>query len=327
MDAHSIRPQVARLFRPRHSTSGGRPVRMAVEQEFFAVDFFNGSSVAPTRVRGAVAGRPYERWVGFEPGGQVELSLPCAPSPRAAADLLATTTRALGTDLMAHGIVLDARPVRACDPNTPRYLRTPRYDAMERHLDTIGPAGRRMMRATTSTQVCLDWWSGRAGLEQWRLLLLAGPFLAAATARSTGPTGRLTTWLALDPGRTAFDERLLHGDDPVTAYADFAAGATVFVDGDVEEHLSTLFPPVRPRGRYLEIRFLDAQPTRHTGALLRGFAALLYDDERRRCALTSLAGEGPRLAEHWAATAAGTGDVDRGLALLGDRKHDIEAAA
>lgn len=321
MDAQPLDPHVARLFRPRH-----RGTRVAVEQELFAVDFFNGSSAAPDRVRRAVAGRAYEPWLAFEPGGQVELSLPPAATGREAGDRLVAATRALARDLQGSGVVLSSLPVRAADPATPRHLRSPRYDAMERHLDTIGPAGRRMMRSTASTQPCLDWWPGRAGLEQWRLLLLAGPFLAAATARSTGPAGRLTTWLAVDPGRTAFDDRLLHGDDPVAAYAAFAAAATPFVDG-AAGHLSTLFPPVRPRGGYLEVRFPDAQPTHRVGALLDALAALLYDDVRRRTALASLAGEQRRLADHWAAAAAGAGDVERGLALLGWRSDGLEAAA
>lgn len=311
MDARTIAPQVARLFRPRH-----RSTRVAVEQELFAIDFFNGSSAAPDRVRRAAAGRAYEPWLAFEPGGQVELSLPPAASGQHAGAQLVAATEALARDLQGGGVVLSTTPVRDVDPATPRHLRSPRYDAMERHLDTIGPAGRRMMRSTVSTQPCLDWWPGRAGVEQWRLLLLAAPFIAAATARSTGPTGRLATWLTLDPGRTAFDDRLLHGEDPVAAYASFAAGATRFVDG-TDAHLSTLFPPVRPRGTYLEVRFPDAQPTHRVGALLHALAGLLYDDARRRAALASLTGEQHRLAEHWAAAAAGTGDAERGLALLG----------
>lgn len=321
MDARTIGPHVARLFRPRHRTT-----RVGVEHELFALDFFNGSSAAPDRVRRAAAGRAYEPWLGFEPGGQVELSLPPATSARAAGARLVAAAGALARDLQGAGVVLASRPVRAADPATPRHLRSPRYDAMERHLDTIGPAGRRMMRSSASTQPCLDWWPGRAGLEQWRLLLLAAPFVAAATARSSGPEGRLTTWLAVDPGRTAFDDRLLHGEDPVAAYAAFAAGAARFVDSDAG-HLSTLFPPVRPRGAYLEVRFPDAQPTLGVGRLLHALSGLLYDDGRRRSALASLAGEQDRLAEHWAAAAAGTGDVERGLALLGWHSGDLEAAA
>ncbi|WP_183407030.1 glutamate-cysteine ligase family protein [Nocardioides marmorisolisilvae] len=303
----------------------GRSTRVAIEQELFAMDVFGGASVAPKRVLEAVAGRDYARWVTFEPGGQVELSLPPAETPAAAAAQLARVTDALADDLMAHGIAICARPVRGQDPNTPRHLLSPRYDAMERHLDSIGAAGRRMMRSTASTQVCLDWWAGREGLEQWRVLNLAGPFLAAATAKATGPQSRLATWLEVDPSRTAFDDRLLHGRDPVAAYADFAAGARVFVDGGVADHLTTLFPPVRPRGSYLEVRFPDARPAAQVEALVEGFAGLLYDDERRRSALAVLAGEQDRLAEHWAAAAVGTLDLELGAWLLGGDRRAVAA--
>jgi glutamate--cysteine ligase len=175
---------------------------------------------------------------------------------------------------------------------------------MQAHFDTIGPAGRRMMRCTASTQVCLDWWPGRAGLEQWRLLNLAGPFLAAAYARSTGPDSRLATWLAVDPDRTAFDDRLLRGADPVAAYADFARGATAFTAPD--EHLSTLFPPVRPRGRYLEVRFLDVQPEEHLPEVVGTLTRLMYDDAVRRRMLAELEPEAASLDELWRAAADGS---------------------
>jgi glutamate--cysteine ligase len=316
MDATPLRPHIESLF----SQGTARGVGVGIEQELFTTALISGGSVHPDRVREAVAGRPYAAWVGFEPGGQVELSLPRADSAARAAGHLQAVTRALAADLQPLGIVLDARPVRGVA--TPRYLRTPRYDAMERHLDTVGPAGRQMMRATCSTQICLDWWPGPEGHEQWRVLHLAAPFLAAATL--TDPA-RTATWLAVDPARTAFDDRLLAHDDPVEAYADFAAGAEAFVAG-AAEHLTTLFPPVRPRGHYLEVRFPDARPAAQVGALADGLAGLLYDDERRRSALASLTAEQPRLADHWAATAAGVGDVERGLVLLTGSRTEAVAA-
>lgn len=322
MNVLQVRQQVTRLFARgnRHS------VGAAIEQELFAMDLIGGASVHPDRVRAAVAGADYEPWVSFEPGGQVELSLPPARDPRAAAAHLMSVTRSLADDLIGHGIVLTAQPVRGCDPATPRYLSSPRYDAMERHFDTLGLAGRRMMRATASTQVCLDWWPGAAGFEQWRVLNLTGPFLAAATTQSAGAEGRLATWLAVDPDRTAFDDRLLQGDDPITAYAAFAAAAADFGCGGIEEHLSTLFPPVRPRGRYLEIRFPDATPASRVEGLVTGLAGLLYDDDRRRAALATLAPELTRLGEHWEAAAAGTGDLERGCELLhGSRLTELAA--
>ena len=281
MTDHLLHRNVSGLFPP--SKRGEDRSRVGVEQELLTRDACDGSAVADRAGTRAVAGAPYERWVGFEPGGQLELSLPCAPLPttwprcwdaddRLAARGLRSRRHRCSTPLRSTPLAGGSR----CSSPAARYV------GMERHFDRIGPAGRRMMRQTASTQVCLDWWPGEAGREQWRLALLAGPFLAATFARSSGPGSRLATWLAVDPARTAYDDRLLRGDDPVAAYADFAADAAVFglPGGDpteptsfatwarahelddpvVAHHLSTLFPPVRPRGRYLEVRFLDVQP-------------------------------------------------------------------
>ena len=184
----------------------------------------------------------------------------------------------------------------------PLQLVQPRYLAMQEHFDRFGPAGRQMMRLTASTQIGLDWSPGVVGLEQWRLAQLSAPFLAAVFARRQGPSSRLAIWLDVDPTRTAFDDRLL-GEDPVAAYADFAAGAAPITPAS--EHLSTLFPPVRPRGRYLEIRYLDVQPDDDVAVAASVLSRLLHDDEKRRAALRLVAGEAPRLADHWYAAAHG----------------------
>ncbi|MFL6060216.1 MAG: glutamate-cysteine ligase family protein [Marmoricola sp.] len=304
MDASQIQPHAARLFRGQHV----RRTRVAVEHELLVSDAA-GRTVPVETLRGLATG-DYRSHLTFEPGGQVELSLPCASSPAAVAARLAGEVTALTEDLGRAGIrlldlPLDVRP----ESQVPLRLRTSRYVAMQRHFDTVGPAGRRMMRRTASTQVCLDWWSGPVGLEQWRVLNLAAPFLAAAFAR-TAPAGRLATWLEVDPARTGFDDRLLAGPDPVTAYAAFAAGAKVFTaPGDAEAHLSTLFPPVRPRGTYLEARFLDVQPLAQVEHVTTVLASLLYDDERRRTWLGRLAGSQPHLASLWHAAAAGDAEV------------------
>lgn len=317
MDARTLRPHVEALFRRGTARSTG----VGIEQELFTTALVSGGPVDPARVRGAVRGRWYAAWIGFEPGGQVELSLPRAASAELAVAHLRSVTEALGADLQPLGIVLDARPVRRVA--TPRYVHTDRYEAMERHFDSRGPAGRRMMRQTCSTQVCLDWWPGRDGEEQWQVLHLAAPFLAAATMRDPE---RMATWIAVDPERTAFDDRLLHGACAAADYAAFAAGAEVFVPGGADDHLTTLFPAVRPRGSYLEVRFADARPSAQVGALVDGLAGLLYDDRRRRRALRSLRADRTRLAEHWAATAAGHGDLERGLVLLTGSSNEAVAA-
>ena len=305
--------RVAALF-PK---AGPRRTRVAVEQEILTARL-TGEYAAIGDVRTATRGAAYRKYLSFEPGGQVELSLPCAASAGQIATRLCDDVHALRHDLAVADIRIDLLPVDPRpDAGVPLQLTSARYATMQAHFDSIGPAGRRMMRRTASTQVCLDWWPGREGLEQWRVLNLAGPYLAALFARSSGPGGRLTTWLAVDPSRTGFDDRLLHGDDPVTAYAEFAAGATAFLGPD--QHLSTLFPPVRPRGRYLEVRFLDVQETHDVQPIVELLATLLYDAEHRRRVLDVLEPRRHALAAQWQAAAAGDDvavEQGRELALL-----------
>ncbi|TCC27494.1 glutamate-cysteine ligase family protein [Kribbella speibonae] len=292
MEARELHPVVADLFaRGRRRTVG-----VAIEQEY-VVAAADGSVVPIEELRRAAEGSPAAPYLSFEPGGQLELSLP--PSLDPLGDLRSLTAdlrRRLGR-ITLQPIPVDPRP------DVPLQLTSARYVAMQRHFDRIGPAGRRMMRRTASTQICLDWWPGRAGVEQWRVLNLAGPFLAARFNRSD----RLATWLAVDPGRTAFDDSLLRDEDPVASYAAFAAAATVFVDGPVG-HLSTLFPPVRPRGAYLEVRFLDALEPDAVERAVAVLEQLMYDDVRRRDVLRAL--EGSRSAELWRAAAAGVLDEE-----------------
>jgi len=301
MIAQELRPIVSRLF----AGSPTRTTRVGIEQELLVADVV-GRTVPVPRLREALAGCPVTTYVGYEPGGQVELSLPPVACPASAEALLRVAVRDVRDHLERVGVRLSAEPVDPrAEGEVPLRLSSPRYLRMQEHFDTIGPAGRRMMRRTASTQVCLDWWPGRAGAEQWRALNLAAPFLAARFARSTGPGSRLATWLAVDPARTAFDGRLLAGEDPVAAYVDLAVGATRFVDGGAKDHLTTLFPPVRPRGRYLEVRFLDAQEGNEVGQVAATLAGIVYDDERRRRVLDRLEPLAGRLDELWAAAAAG----------------------
>jgi gamma-glutamylcysteine synthetase len=323
MSAEHYRHLVASLF---PCAPQGRRTAVAVEHELLTADAASGAAVPVDRVSAAVDGASYAPYVGFEPGGQVELSWPCAPDVTTLARRVRADLAALRADCLEAGIRLDASPVDGRpESEVPLQLDSPRYVGMQRHFDTIGPAGRRMMRRTASTQVCLDWWAGEAGLEQWRLLNLAGPFLAAAFARPG--SDRLLTWLAVDPSRTAFDGRLLRGDDPVSAYAAFAAAAMPIVAAG-EQHLTTLFPPVRPRGRYLEVRFPDVQEDDGIAGLVAVLAALVHDDGIRGEALRVLAGQEHRLEQHWDDAANGGEDVaGRGHELVALTRVRLERAA
>jgi gamma-glutamylcysteine synthetase len=310
---------VASLF---DRSGNQRTVRVGLEQELLVADA-HGRTVPVSRLRQVLAGTAYAPFLSFEPGGQVELSLPCAPDAASAGCDLRIAVAALRSDAARLGLTLASEPVDDRDvADVPLRLHTPRYVAMQRHFDTIGPAGRRMMRRTASTQVCLDWWPGEAGLEQWRALQLCGPLVAAAFARRTGPGSRLATWLEVDPGRTAFDDRLLHGD-PVAAYERFARGATRFA----EPHLTTLFPPVRPRGSYLEVRYLDAQPIDRVEEILAVLTTVAYDDGVRSRVLADLEPRAGMLADDWRATAAGCPELTASGNRLVDSLLTREIAA
>ncbi|GIJ44487.1 glutamate--cysteine ligase EgtA [Virgisporangium aliadipatigenens] len=253
--------------------------------------------------------------VTVEPGGQVEISTPPFRSLAVlhrdtGADVAALTSR-----LADHGLTLGTTGI---DPHrtATRVLETPRYAAMERAYDRRGPHGRQKMCSTAGLQVCVDAGEVADVHSRWRLLHAAGPPLLAAFAnarrhagRDTGhASARMATWWEIDPSRTApvwTPER--DGNDPTDdwiAYAldaevmcvrrsdgcwDAPAGVTFagWIDGalpdpptvgDLEYHLSTLFPPVRPRG-YLEVRYLDAQPGDEWIAPAAVLAALLADPD------------------------------------------------
>jgi glutamate--cysteine ligase len=253
--------------------------------------------------------------ITFEPGGQLEVSSACAadlPALVAAtrADLAAVESLLTDAGLCFGAVALDpARPpVRSLDH--------PRYAAMEQHFDRFGPAGRTMMCSTASLQISLDAGfdsPGSAGAPQrWERLHNLLPVLVAMFANSPFlhgvPSGwksnRQRIWLATDPTRTA---AVPLAGDPRLAWARYALDALVLCIrseaaswaaprgltmrnwlrgegprpatlGDLTYHLTTLFPPVRPRG-FMEIRVIDAQAGSDWEPVTAMVTALM-DDER-----------------------------------------------
>jgi glutamate--cysteine ligase len=181
---------------------------------------------------------------------------------------------------------------------------------MDKHFARGGPEGRTMMCSTASVQVCLDAGVDDADVaDRWHALHAWLPVLTALFANSPAAgwrSGRTAVWAAIDPTRTVAPA----GTDPRAAYGKWALDAQLLAvrreDGsswsappgvtfrdwlrggaprlgapswaDLDYHLTTLFPPVRPRG-YLEVRYLDQQPAREWPAPVAVLAALLADDE------------------------------------------------
>jgi glutamate--cysteine ligase len=247
--------------------------------------------------------------LGFEPGGQLEYSSPACRSPSALLALLRSVVLPLRAAAAGEGIELLAVGIDPLNPadRAPLLLQTTRYARMAEYLGRIGPAGARMMRQTAAFQVSLD--LDDEPWLRWSVLNAAAPFVTAIFANSplydgetTGcPSTRAQVWRALDPTRTGLP---WDGHAPVSRYLDFALRAPAILlpqlhaehrpFGDwlrharptVEEwhdHLSTLFPEVRPRG-HLELRSCDAVAPQWYAAPIALAVGITYDPWALRAA-------------------------------------------
>ncbi|WP_229758525.1 ergothioneine biosynthesis glutamate--cysteine ligase EgtA [Peterkaempfera bronchialis] len=262
-----------------------------------------------------------------EPGGQVELSSPPADSLTDCAETTLRDLGALRTAFAARGLSLVGLGTDPYPRQRRVVVHGPRYAAMEEFFGRGGPWGKIMMCASASVQVCLDAGTDGPGSrgfrDRWRLLHLLGPVLVAAFANSPlldgRPTGRRSTrqavWERVDPSRSLAPTPL--ADDPRQAWARYvldaellcvrrgdglpwtAPGGLTFRDwlrgagerpatlDDLDYHLTTLFPPVRPQG-HLELRMIDAQPDDGWLIPTALVTALLDDDRAADAALAAL---------------------------------------
>ena len=245
----------------------------------------------------------------FEPGGQLEYSSPPCASPSALLSLLHSVVLPLRAEAANEGITLLAVGMDPGNPigGAPLLLRTPRYARMADYLERRGPAGARMMRQTASFQINLDvddepWF-------RWRVLNAVAPWFVAIFANSSVyddadagcPSLRAQVWRALDPTRTGLPWA---ASAPVPRYLDFALNAPAILLPAVEgehrpfgewltrarvrmdewqDHLSTLFPEVRPRGHF-ELRSPDAVAPEWYAAPLALAAGITYHPASLRAA-------------------------------------------
>jgi glutamate--cysteine ligase len=262
------------------TSQGGREHRLPIE--------------AATSLIAQLSPLPCGSRLTLEPGGQLELS--SAPF-RSIDEVCRATTADLAVLVTACDenqvelLALGADPVRRPE----RVAVAPRYQAMEHYFDQLGSAGRTMMCNTAAIQVNLGLGAPVDVATRWTLANRLGPTLIASFANSPfadgHPSGwqssRLRAWWALDPSRSA---PVSCDRAPVDAWSAYALDARVMlirVDDDrcvpiieplsfgrwlaeghelgwptyddLVYHLTTLFPPVRPKG-WLELRMFDALP-------------------------------------------------------------------
>ncbi|HZQ31561.1 MAG TPA: ergothioneine biosynthesis glutamate--cysteine ligase EgtA [Mycobacterium sp.] len=253
--------------------------------------------------------------VTVEPGGAVELSSPPVRGVLGAVEALRADRAVLRTVFARAGLGLvllgadPLRPPRRINPGA-------RYRAMEKHFTAAGTgaAGAAMMTSTASVQVNLEAGPATGWADRVRLAHALGPTMIAISANSPLLAGsfsgwrstRQRVWNQMDTARCG-PVLGASGDDPASDWARYALRAPVmlahdpdpvpvteyvafadWVDGqaelagrqpttvDLDYHLTTLFPPVRPRG-WLEIRYLDSVPDALWPAVVFTLVTLLDD--------------------------------------------------
>ncbi|MEE6177175.1 ergothioneine biosynthesis glutamate--cysteine ligase EgtA [Mycobacterium sp. 050134] len=268
-----------------------------------------------TGVIGSLPALPGGSRVTLEPGGAVELSGPPVGGVLPAIHGMARDQAVLRSAFADAGlglVYLGADPLRPPQRVNPGA----RYAAMEEFFRTSrsGEAGASMMTSTASVQVNVDAGPREGWAARVRLAHALGPTMIAMTANSPMLGGEFTGWVStrqrvwgrMDSARCG---PILgaSGDDPGTDWARYALKAPVMMvnnpepaavthwvpfadwaDGrvplggrrptvaDLEYHLTTLFPPVRPR-RWLEIRYLDSAPDAFWPAMVFTLVTLLDD--------------------------------------------------
>ncbi len=270
-----------------------------------------------TEVLESLPSMPGASVVTVEPGGAVELSGPPALGVAASIEAIASDQAVLRKAFDAAGLGLVSlgadplRPAKRVNPGA-------RYRAMERFFTAshTGEAGAAMMTSTASVQVNVDAGPQAGWADRVRLAHALGPVMVAISANSPLLGGefsgwrstRQRVWSQLDSARCG-PILTASGDDPGTDWARYALKAPVMLvhspepvpvthyrpfadwaDGrellggrrptryDLEYHLTTLFPPVRPR-QWLEIRYLDSVPADVWPAVVFTMVTLLDDPD------------------------------------------------
>ncbi len=246
---------------------------------------------------------------------------------------MAADRAVLGGHFAAHGlglVLLGADPLRPVGRVNPGS----RYRAMERFFAATGTAeaGAAMMTSTASIQINIEAGPRAGWADRVRLAHALGPTMIALSANSPLLGGQFTGWRSsrqrvwgqLDTARCGpvlGDD----GDDPAADWANYALRAPVMLvngaeavpvtewvsyadwaegraqlggrlptDADLQYHLTTLFPPVRPR-RWLEIRYLDSVPDTNWPAVAFTLVTLMDQPDAARIAAAATAA----VADEW----------------------------
>jgi glutamate--cysteine ligase len=196
--------------------------------------------------------------ITLEPAAQLEISVApyadvcdIARSYRMFREAVDPYLSLRGAHLIAHGY---HPTTRALDmPLIPKE----RYRLMNEHFARIGSHGERMMRASASTQVSIDFTDEEDAVRKFRVAAAIGPVLAAITDNTPAfegepnqrPIARLSLWRQVDDARCRVVPGTFDEGFGFQAYADWMLGTSPHLRGP-----SRRGRPGRPRhprgGRY-----------------------------------------------------------------------------
>ena len=239
--------------------------------------------------------------VSLEPACQLEISI----VPETEVDDILTIYQAFDTALaiILAGHSLQAytvgyHPTRKAEqlPLIPKK----RYQAMDAYFQKSGSRGIQMMRATASTQVCIDYYSEKDCVRKFRAACLLSPLFVLLTDNATMYQGlpnhtygvRTHVWQDVDHARCGIPPSLMDETFGFDSYAELLLNTPLIVasrDGvteevgsrtapevygpalsrnEMEHILSMVFFDVRLKS-YLEIRVGDSMPAPYIAAYVQ----------------------------------------------------------
>lgn len=280
-------------------------VRIGAEVEWLVYDRndITRPVTAPETAATATGPLPASGAITIEPGGQLELVTHPAKNAADLIEAIDLDTQVLVERFAADGLLLvpvGLDPIRRAS----RTLDRPRYRAMERYFARVSPAGLQMMSRTASLQLSIDF--GPDPAATWRRASTVAPVLAAVFANSPTTFGsefspvshRQQIWMQTDPSRTRpvgpvpadwpryiLDAQVMLRHDAASiievdptgsSFAEWLASSQPPSVDELNLHLTSLFPPLRPRG-FLELRMIDALPRLGRMAAIATVWTLLTD--------------------------------------------------
>jgi glutamate--cysteine ligase len=260
--------------------------------------------------------------ITLEPGGQLELSgAPYASLLDSQAEIETHLREVVAASeaLKVSWLTLAFHPFapRAEIPWMPKG----RYRIMREYMPKRGQRGIDMMLKTTTVQANLDYQDEADAADKLRVATAISPIITALFANSPFENGtvtgwrstRMSIWLDTDPDRSGVQSFLFDPDLSYRRYVEWALDVPMYLiyrngqpldmtaqtfrqfwqegyqgeralPDDWALHLTTLFPEVRLKSGYVEVRGGDMGSVAHQVALGAVWKGILYSAESRAAA-------------------------------------------